>query len=54
MTDWVRIADATCQRTVPSNAIPDGAKVLDDHPACDSQGRPLPTKPRNTLSLIHI
>lgn len=48
MTDWVRIADATCQRTVPANAIPDGARILNGHPACDNQGRPLPTKPRNT------
>lgn len=47
-TKWVRIADSTCQRTVPADAVPDGARILANHPATDPQGRPLPTKPRNT------
>lgn len=45
-TKWVRIADSTCQRTVPADAVPDGARILANHPAADPQGRPLPTKPR--------
>lgn len=43
--DWVRISEPTCIRTVPSRAVPEGARVINE-PAVDQQGRPLPTKPR--------
>lgn len=48
MTDWARISEPLCVRTVPADTIPDGAKILDE-PAVDPQGRPLPTVPRVPL-----
>ncbi|MSS45293.1 hypothetical protein FYJ43_04375 [Cutibacterium sp. WCA-380-WT-3A] len=48
MTDWVRISEPLCVRTVPADTIPKGAKIIDAE-AVDRQGRPLPTVPRKPL-----